>query len=530
MTEVLYYGDNLDVMKNKIDKESIDLIYLDPPFNSNRNYNMIYKDATGNEMPNQDIAFCDKWKLDKEKEKKIRGMAKILAQNNVNESYITFWKYWVEALRDTQEELLAYLVYMVERLAIMKNLLKKTGCIYLHCDSTASHYIKIMMDGIFGHKNFRNEIIWKRATSKNNAKKFGVIHDVILFYTISDKYYWKNDYQEHDQEYIKKSYRYDDNDKRGLYRLSDLGQQKNAKGYYYKYKGYKCNDKGWRCPESTMIKYDENGELYFPEHKNQILQRKRYLKDSKGVPVIDIITDIKPIGNKEKTGYPTQKPIALLDRIIRVSCPENGVVFDPFCGCGTTIRSATRNNRKWIGCDIALHSVNLIIKLLEKEEGLKKININDKHQYSLGEKIDKEFKVDGVPVTEQQALTLWKECAAQFEKWIIEYIGGIVNTNPNQPIHDGKIYFGKDNDKEILISVKGGMKKNLKHDHPKALIGELGNNSCEIVCLICRKPKNTTKALSLKTGFYKNTDCLKFQILTIEDILKGKRIEFPRNY
>ncbi len=177
----LYYGDCLTIMRDNIGVESVDLIYLDPPFNSDREYNAIYKDETGRPLPDQIKAFNDLWELSPERERTIRNLPILMREQGVDDAASRLWQLWMRALRETQPRLLAYLAYMVERLLWMKVVLKPTGSIYLHCDPTASHYIKVMMDGIFGHKNFRNEIVWKRTNAHNDGRQFGRIHDIILF-------------------------------------------------------------------------------------------------------------------------------------------------------------------------------------------------------------------------------------------------------------------------------------------------------------------------------------------------------------
>ena len=178
----LYYGDCLTIMQDMA-KWSVDLIYLDPPFNSNREYNAIYKDETGRALPDQIEAFNDTWTLDEKRELAIRHMPVLLREAGIDDAVADFWRLWMNALRGTNPRLLAYLSYMVERLAYMKPILKPTGSIYLHCDPTASHYLKVLMDGIFGHTNFRNEITWKRTSGHSDAGTLGAVHDTILFYT-----------------------------------------------------------------------------------------------------------------------------------------------------------------------------------------------------------------------------------------------------------------------------------------------------------------------------------------------------------
>lgn len=178
----LYYGDNLDIMR-QMGKDCVDLIYLDPPFSSKKDYNLLYKNMTGKPVPEQAEAFCDTWEMDPDKERLARTMPVLMKEYGVDDYYVQFWRLWMEALRHTQPHLLAYLIYMVERLLHMKVILRPAGAIYLHCDPTASHYIKVMMDGIFGHANFRNEITWKRTTVHSDSKTWSRVSDAILFYT-----------------------------------------------------------------------------------------------------------------------------------------------------------------------------------------------------------------------------------------------------------------------------------------------------------------------------------------------------------
>lgn len=238
-TNHLYYGDNLHIMRDRLKSESVDLIYLDPPFKSDQNYNLVYKSMTGKPVPEQAQAFCDTWDMDAEKEQLARTMPVLMREKGVDEYYVEFWNLWMKALRYTQPHLLAYLVYMVQRLLYMKTLLKPRGSIYLHCDPTASHYIKVMMDGIFGHANFRNEIVWKRTSAHSDTKRWGSVHDTILFYSKSDKFTWNPVYLAHDKNYVGKFYRF--KDEHGVYRhheiirTASMGPRPNLA---YEYKGY----------------------------------------------------------------------------------------------------------------------------------------------------------------------------------------------------------------------------------------------------------------------------------------------------
>ena len=290
----LYYGDNLTRMQN-MPLKSVDLIYLDPPFKSNKNYNLMYKTLTGKPVPEQVDAFCDTWEMDAEKEETAKAMPVLMREHGVEDYYVEFWRLWIKALRNTQPHLLAYLIYMVQRLLYMKTILKDTGSIYLHCDPTASHYIKVMMDGIFGHANFRSEIIWKRSHAHNSAKRYGPIHDVIFFYTKSDKYTWTNVRQDYDQHYIDRYFKFDDDDGRGRYWTGDLtgsGTRNGETGKDWRGFGPTAKGRHWMVPPSELDELDDKRRIYWPPTEGAWPKLKRYITEAKGVPLQDIIGDI----------------------------------------------------------------------------------------------------------------------------------------------------------------------------------------------------------------------------------------------
>lgn len=376
----LFYGDCLTIMQQEMKLNSVDLIYLDPPFNSNQVYNAIYKDETGRPLPSKIEAFCDIWTLDAEREKAIRNMPVLMRESGIEDETVEFWRLWMKALRLTQPRLLAYLSYMVQRLAIMKGLLRPTGSIYLHCDPTASHYIKVMMDGIFGHENFKNEIIWRRYGSHNDSKKFGRVHDSLLYY--GNKFATWNPVQVPlSKESVKSRYTYED--EVGLFTTSPLqARSLSGGGYEYSWRGISDT---WKFPSHRLEELDNCNLIYWPA-KGKIPRRKVYLKDSKGIPVPDVWDDIKSLaGNhKERLGYPTQKPLALLERIIKASTDEGDVVFDPFCGSASTIEAAHKLNRRWIGIDIAIHAIKRVSS----------VRLKDKCKLRIG----KDFEIKGVPL------------------------------------------------------------------------------------------------------------------------------------
>lgn len=350
-TGTIWNADNLDVMRG-MNSNTVDLIYLDPPFNSARNYN-----GTGR-AKNQ--KFLDNWNEEQLKEWNIwEGV-----QNDTDLLRDQKWWPMMELVKEKHSKsMYFYLSFMAVRLLQMKRILKSTGSLYLHCDDSSNSYLRMILDYIFGY-NFGPgasgngaEITWRRTTSSNMAKRrYGRIADTLYVFRNSETFTHNPQFTNLDQEYVKDKYRYDDKDGKGSYRKDNLTAP--SKGYKYDYKGFSSPTKGWRCPIEKMRELDLDGRLSFPENKNGRIQQKRYLSESKGVPVNCIWTDIKVVNSqaKERTGWETQKPKALLNRIIDTSTDPGDIVFDPFCGCSTTLIAALERpdneKRHVVGCDI----------------------------------------------------------------------------------------------------------------------------------------------------------------------------------
>ena len=325
MTNTLYYGDNLDILRQHVGDESVDLVYLDPPFNSNASYNVLFKERSGEESPAQIKAFTDTWEWTQESERTYEQEIILNPETPASvKDMISAFRQFVGS-----NAMMAYLVMMTPRLVELRRVLKPTGSIYLHCDPTASHYLKLLMDTVFGAQNFRNEIIWKRTSSHSDARRYGRVHDVLLYYTLSSKAIWNVTYQPYDDDYVNQYYRYEDSDGRRWMsdNLSASGLQ--GGGYEYEWNGI---TRVWRVPRGTMERLDLEGKVFYT--KNGIARRKRYLDDSPGLKIQDSWTDIQALRSwhKERLGYPTQKPQALLERIVLSSSNEGDVVLDPFCG------------------------------------------------------------------------------------------------------------------------------------------------------------------------------------------------------
>ena len=358
----MWTGDNLDIMRG-MNSESVDLIYLDPPFNSNEDYSApVGSEAAG-------AAFKDTWTL-----------------SDVDEA-------WHGEIADKEPALYAiidaaglshgksmksYLIMMAVRLLEMRRIPKPTGSLYLHCDPTASHYLKMTLDCVFGRTNFRNEIVWQRRYGTfsyvHKANKFGVCNDNILFYARSNSAGFQTQYSFDDpayQAYIKKTFRHVD-EKGRRYRIADLANPSPRPNLMYEYKGYQPPKNGWAISREKMEQWEVEGRLHFPKTKNGRIQRRRFYDELKGKPVQSMWSDIRMIGSqaKERTGYPTQKPLALLDRIIQASSNPGDMVFDPFAGCATACVAAERLERHWIGIDLSPVAASLVTTRVQNEMGL----------------------------------------------------------------------------------------------------------------------------------------------------------------
>jgi site-specific DNA-methyltransferase (adenine-specific) len=510
----LFYADNLPILRDHIPEESVDLIYLDPPFNSNRSYNVLFKEESGTENDAQIAAFDDTWHWNAGAERIYHE----LIQNSPERVAVM-----LGALRDFigENQMMAYLVMMAARLVELHRVLKPTGSIYLHCDPTASHYLKIVLDTIFGVENFKNEISWKRTSAHSDAKTLGNAHDILLFYTKSDDFTWNKQYQTYSENYMNSHYRYVDKNGR-RYRTDNLtATSLSGGGYTYDWNGV---TKIWRCPKTKMQELHDAGRLHYT--KSGGVEYIRYLDEMPGTPLQDVWDDIAPINSQaqERLGYPTQKPLALLERIIQASSNEGDLVLDPFCGCGTAIAAAQKLNRKWIGIDITHLSISLM-----------KYRLKD--MFNLEEK--KDYDVFGEPESLADAQQLAHEDRYQFQWWALSLVeakplggeGGHEGKKGSDKGLDGVINFIGDNGKlnRVLIQVKSGhVNSGLVRD----LHGVVDREGAAIGVFITLDPPSRdmiTEAVS--AGYFRSQtwqkDYPRIQILTIEDLLNGKSIDMP---
>lgn len=539
---LLYYGDNLDVMRRHIKDETVDLVYLDPPFNSNTNYNVLFAEKDGSKAASQIQAFSDTWTWNQESESVFAEI--VTAGGRVADCLQAFRTFLGEC------DMLAYLVMMAPRLIELQRVMKSTASIYLHCDPTASHYLKMLMDAVFGPENFRNEIVWKRTTSKSlMTRKLPSNHDVILSYQASSDACWNADamFSEYDLNNLdeKTTSKYSHKDKDGrLYRLDNLcNPNRNRPNLTYEFLGI---TKVWRWTKERMQKAHEDGFVIQPS-PGAVPCFKRYLDEQRGRPLDDVWNDISPLNSQaaERLGYPTQKPVALLERIIRSSCPEGGVVLDPFCGCGTTIAAAQALGRAWIGIDITHLAITLIKQRLKDSFGIEQVvrtTPSGKGEPSkvgeaaaeYGGVTKRPFCVLGEPTSEPDAAALAASDPYQFQWWAL----GLVGARPVEQKKgadkgiDGRIVFQGDKPgsfESVILSVKAGKTGSA---HVRDLKGVLEREKAAIGVLISmQEPPGPMKTEAVTAGFYESAlwgkKYPRVQLFTVAELLAGKKIEMP---
>ncbi len=543
MTNTLYYGDNLDILRRYLADESVDLVYLDPPFNSNRDYNVLFAEKDGSRAAAQVKAFADTWQWDHSaavafQEVVERGGAASL----VLQAFRTFLG---------ESNLMAYLAMMAPRLVELRRVLKSTGSLYLHCDPTASHYLKLLMDAVFGPASFRSEIIWRRSTGHNKlTKQYGPIHDTILFYSKGDTFYFQPGVRPVARGYIKDWFTGED--ERGPYRTNMLtgpGRRTGSSGQPWR--GFDPSSVGrhWAIPATlraelpaeaadwdTQRSLDyvfERGHIYIPREGLGQPKYKQYV--SAGVPYQDIWAyqpytqgclygtdecideDVKWLQHEEeRLPYPTQKPEGLLARIIGSSSRPGDIVLDPFCGCGTATVTAQRLERNWIGIDITHLAISLIKARLKDSFGMI------------------EYRVIGEPVSMEDASNLASTDPYQFQWWAL----GLVGARPAEQKKgadkgiDGRLYFHDEatggKTKQIIFSVKAGK---TGAAHVRDLVGVLDREKAAIGALISmQEPTREMRKEAASAGFYSSpwgTSHPRVQLITIAELLQGKRVDYP---
>lgn len=474
----LFFGDNLEILRKKIPDEIFDLIYLDPPFNSNRNYNVLFKEGAQDSQA-QVHAFEDSWHWTNESK---HTFDYLVTKTNDNISNL------MQALEKMigHNDMLAYLTMMTVRLIELHRVLKKTGSLYLHCDPTASHYLKIVLDVVFGKNNFQKEIIWSLETVsgyKSQANNWIRGHDIIIFYSKSDNYYFNKQFLPHKEEYI-----------------------------------------------ARFKKIEGDGRRYRDDRSGG---RKQYLDETPGRMVSDVWNDImsfqQAATSSEILGYPTQKPVSLLERIIKASSKDGDWVLDPFCGCGTTVVAAEKLKRNWVGIDITTLAINLIKRRL-------------RDQFGLGVK---QIITDGLPTDLAGAKEMFVKDAFQFEYWALDLINAMPaqgkskeNMRGADKGIDGVIKFikdikGKDEYEygKAVVQVKGG---GVQRNQIATLISDMQREKADAgIFITLEKPTKPMVSEAFEAGTFttrltNKIEFPKIQILTVEELLRGVIPKLPQ--
>jgi len=508
LANALHYGDNLKVLRESIASDVVDVVYLDPPFNSNATYNILFRSPSGAGAEAQIEAFDDTWHWGEESE---------AAYDEVLKSSNTAAAELLRAMRGFlgENDMMAYLAMMTVRLLELHRVLKPTGSLYLHCDPTASHYLKLLLDAVFGPERFLNEIVWKRTTAHNDPKRFGRIADRILFYSKTDKKVFNVIAGEYSVEQLA---RYKYRDAHGPYRAENLTAPHFSPTRTVVWRGtHPGANRQWRFSTEELERlYSEGRILLRRDGSPRKDGLKEYLHEAEGPPLQDIWTDIQ-VGptSGERLGYPTQKPLALLERIIQASSNPGDVILDPFCGCGTAVHAAQKLGRNWIGIDVTCLAIGLIERRLKDAfPGLR-------------------FDVHGTPKTLEDALDLAKRDKYQFQWWAVGLVGARPHAGRKKGADrgiDGILYFKPDGKKSevAIVSVKGG--ENIGVSAVRELRAVIDREKAPIGVLISLAlPTRAMESEAAAAGFYQcdpgKFPCL--QIITLAELFQGKRPRIP---
>lgn len=515
VTGKLYFGDNLAVLRQYVADESVDLVYLDPPFNSNRNYSVIFNKRGKKDVDNtaQIEAFEDTWHWTPQTEADFMEFL-AHAPGRVADAMSAFRTLLGE------NDAMAYLANMAPRLLELHRVLKPTGSLYLHCDPTMSHYLKVLLDAIFDVRFFRGEVTWLRTTTHNDAKRWSPNADVILYYSKTSQVRWNPQHTAHSERYVDSKYRHDDGDGR-RYQLDNMTSPNPRPNLTFEWNGHAPPANGWRYSRERMAELDAEGRIWYPEDKSKRPRLKRYLDEQAGVVVGNVWSDIPPINSQaaERLGYPTQKPVALLERIIQASSNPGDVVLDPFCGCGTTVDAAEKLGRSWIGIDITFISIDLIEKRL-------------RHTY--GDEITKTYTIHGIPHDLAAARALFNQSAFEFERWAVSLVGAEPNKKQvaDKGI-DGVARFpvdAKGGLDRILVSVKGGQTLNPAMVRDLAGTVQAQKAAMGVIVTLAPATKGFKEAID-HGGIYKHPgDGRQFprlQHITVAELLRGERPKVP---
>lgn len=510
----LYYGDNLDVLQRYIASESVDLVYLDPPFNSNATYNVLFAEQDGTRSSAQIKAFEDTWRWD---QRAVETFQTTVSRGGpVSDALRAFYT----LLGDSN--MMAYLAMMAPRLVELRRVLKPTGSLYLHCDPTASHYLKLLLDAIFEPQNFLSEVAWKRTGTHSSARRWGPVHDTLLVYAKSaGRHTWNRPYSPLAEGHRQRHYRMVDERGRPYTHgeLTAPGRRHGRSGETWRGFDVTAIGRHWCTTVDKLDQLASEGRIYFPPD-NGWPRLIRYLDESKGRAIGDVWEDIPPLNMKanERLGYPTQKPVALLERILKASSNDGEVVLDPFCGCGTAIAAAQKLGRRWIGIDITHIAINLI-----------KTRLRDAY----GDEIAETYDVVGEPTTLTEARALAAEDRYQFQWWALGLVGARmaeVKKGADRGI-DGRLFFYdyQGAPKQIILSVKSG---GVGVKDVRELQAVIDREKAAIGALITLEPATAPmRAEAAAGGWYEPEGWggryPRLQIATIAELLDGRKLDYP---
>jgi len=506
-TNVLYYGDNLEILRKYIPDNSIDLVYLDPPFNSKKDYNILFRENGGVESEAQIEAFTDTWHWTRAAENTYHD---IVTNGPLKVGQL------IGALHDAigNNDVMAYLVMMAARLIELHRVLKPTGSLYLHCDPTASHYLKLVLDQIFGPAQFLNEVIWQRTGAHSDAKRWGRVADTLLVYAKGKNWIWNTQFEDYSQDYVKQRYKYIDEATGRLYWRNTMTAAGQGPARQFRGKLMEPpRGTHWRFSQEEIDRMEAEGRIYYsPSGKPYV---KSFLDERLGKPIQSIWTDIvMSKSGKERLGYETQKPLALLERIVSASSNEGAIVLDPFCGCGTALVAAQKLNRRWIGIDITHLAIALMRNRLKDSFGI-------------------DAEVVGEPVDLASAKALARQDRYQFQWWTLSLIKarplGEKKKGADKGI-DGVIQFIDDSTgkpKRAVVQVKSGhvAVNAIRELKAVAAPDALG------IFITLEPPTGPMQTEAVSAGFYHSPgwdkDYPKIQILTVEELLHGKAVDMP---
>jgi adenine specific DNA methylase Mod len=509
----LYFGDNLTVLREHVKDESVDLIYLDPPFNSDANYNVLFRSPTGQESDAQVEAFRDSWEwADAARD----AYADVIEANGDVALVVSSLKKWLG-----ENAMMAYIVMMAARLIELRRVLKPNGSLYLHCDPTASHYLKLVLDAVFGHEKARSEIIWKRTNARGTKGNWPRLHDTILMYGSEDANFFSQSAPADKAKLPHTLITGSDGKKYQTFELTGAGVTKEGQSGQA-WRSFNPSDMGrhWGNNHAQMDKWDRAGLIHWPSNGGWPRRKADtpFDPESRRVIVGDVWTDIDRLNQtaKERLGYPTQKPVALLDRIIQASSKPGDVILDPFCGCGTSLESAQKNGRNWIGIDVAHYAMTLIEGRL-------------KARYPT---VD--YSVYGRPTDLAGARELARRDKYQFQWWAAWRLGSQTYREDKKGADrgiDGNIYFhnGPYGVGRIIASVKGG--ENVGVQMVRDLRGVIEREDAEMgVMVTLANPTGPMLSEAASAGFVRNSAhgrLPRLQIVSVADIIAGQMPKLP---